>query len=171
MPIIIFFLEEALIYYNDFQNKKQEEEKKQLMYYLFKANSKMIMDLKDTLKYDQLCIVRNEEDTKYKYMVIRGQIKHILNTLRIQQIEDDNVILQINVSSGINLWNKCKENIDIKHEKIYRNKITKQIVSENDLSEDDTYTMSLTQNFNIYNITEEEFIKKVYQINQSKFNN
>ena len=84
------------------------------------AKEKNIMHLIDQVKHDQLCIIRNEEPCEYKYGVIRGQFKHVVKMLRLFNVHEKNIILQLDINAGINLWNKCKEALPIQHEKLHK---------------------------------------------------
>ena len=68
------------------------------------------MDLVDKDKLYQVCIVKRIGDPKYKYNVIRGQRKHVAKVLKENDIEQyDDIFLQLDISSGINFFNKVKE--------------------------------------------------------------
>jgi len=115
------FLEEALSYYSEFQMLKlKQQHKAQLM----DAKEKNVMRLVDQFKHDQLCIIKNEEPCEYKYGVIRGQFKHVVKMLRLFNVHEKNIILQLDINAGINLWNKCKEALPIQHEKLHKSTTT-----------------------------------------------
>ena len=88
------------------------------------AKEKNIMRLVDQFKHDQLCIIRNKEPCEYKYSVFRGQCKHVIKMLRKYNVHEDNIILQLPINAGIDLWNKCKETLPIQHEKLHKSTTT-----------------------------------------------
>ena len=70
---------------------------------------------------------------KYKYNVIRGQRKHVTKVLKGNDIENDDILLQSDIPSGINFFNKVKEEIPIHRERVYTDKITGSTVDEDNL--------------------------------------
>ena len=126
------------------------------------------MDLMDNDKLDQVCIVKRIGNPKYKYNVIRGQRKHVTKVLKENDIEKDDILLLLNIPSGINFFNKVKEEITIQRERVYTDKITGDTVDEN-LIEDADYRVSTINNFNIVDMTENQFKSKILDIFKSRF--
>ena len=156
------FLEEVIYWFNKFQIQKLETD-------LFIANNKKIMDLIDKDKLDQVCIDKRTCDPKYKYNVIRGQRKHVTKVIKDNDIKNDDVLILLNVPAGINFWSKCKEEIPIHRERVYIDKISGDEVDEDDLIDDREYNLSITNNFNIVDMTEDQFKSKILDIFKSRF--
>ena len=73
----------------------------------------------DNDKVVQVCIVKRIGNPKYKYNVIRGQRKHVTKVLKENDIEKDDILLLLDIPSGINFFNKVKEEITIQRERVY----------------------------------------------------
>ena len=156
------FLEEVIYWFNKFQIQKLETD-------LFIANNKKIMNLMDNDKLDQVCIVKRIGNPKYKYNVIRGQRKHVTKVLKENDIEKDDILLLLDIPSGISFFNKVKEEITIQRERVYTDKISGDAVDEDNLIEDADYRVSTINNFNIVDMTEDQFKSKILDIFKSRF--
>ena len=156
------FLEEVIFLFSEFQIQKLETD-------YFIANNNKVMHLMDKDKLDQVCIVKRIGNPKYKYNVIRGQRKHVTKVLKDNDIVNDDILLQLNVPGGINFWSKCKEEIPIHRERVYINKISGDEVDEDVLIDDREYNLSITNNFNIVDMTEDQFKNKILDIFKSRF--
>ena len=156
------FLEEVISLFSRFQIQKLETD-------LFVANFKKVMDLQDKDKHDQLCIIKRPDTPKYRFKEIRGQIKHINKVLKENNFKTDDVFLQLNVPSGVNFYNKVKEDISIQRERVYIDKNSGETFEEDEITQDREYRVSTTNNFNIIGMTEEQFRSKIQEVYKSRF--
>ena len=70
---------------------------------------------------------------------------------------------------GINFCNKVKEEITILRERVYSDKISGDTVDEDNLIEDADYRVSTINNFNIVDMSEDQFKSKILDIFKSRF--
>ena len=155
-------MEEVINWFSRFQIQKLQTE-------LFIANNRKVMALEDKSKYDQKCIIKRPNNPKYKYKEIRGQLKHINKVIKTNDFKADDILIQLDVPAGINMWNKVKEEISIQRERVYIDKTSGESIDEDDIVQDREYRVSTTNNFNIIGMTEEQFRCKILEVFKSRF--
>ena len=162
------FLEECIKYYNDFQ--------------MIKLNQKLnnicidrVLELDNKDKLERFVIVFRNEALLRPYAIIRTQIKHLKAThTRIGKDESD-ILVNIDCCYANNLYNRIKEelkgHIEFEKKHVYKNdRGDVQYVANCELECDNlTRHVSITRNIGLLNMSEAEFIKRVYGIDNKRF--
>ena len=90
------------------------------------------------------------------------------------EIPESDILIDLNVPHAINFFNKCKEVLEkhIVYEVKYIPEANDNFVDITDLDEYDSeeIRVSITRNFNIKNISEIDFINKIKQVNETRYN-
>ena len=159
-------LEKCIKYYNDFQIMKLEK--------IIQENNKIkLLKLKNADTWDNFIIFEDLRNKSYPYGTIKGSDKNVRETLIDLKLTEDNIVLQLKVPSQQNFNKKIKEMLKDKYtrQKFHIKKDTKVFVSEENLSDDDQYIVSTTRYFKLTDITIDEFIEKLNEIDKLRYNN
>ena len=156
----------------------------------------MQLDKSETL--DNFLIIKCDEETlhirkfkgkeyvykhnfaKFPYAIIRGSDKNISKIIKKNKFRVDNILLSIRLPSYNNFSKKLSETLsrNIVREKVYYNKTTEKIyfgdiddADEDEDENDSIYSVSITKFFKLIDISKEDFIKKVKDIDLIRFEN
>jgi len=147
-------LEKAVKYYNDYQILKLQNKIDKLENTL----ENRVIPPSCKSKIENLAIVylgeEEEEELEYQYYVIRGQRQHIMKQLRRLNKTEDAIIASIETPNSVDLWINIKDELD-EHLKLDKLVVNNRIIN--------------TCYFQLHNISEKEFIRRINQINLKKY--
>ena len=136
----------------------------------------------DTLhirKYKDIEYIYKHNYIKFPYATIKGSNKNVSKILKKNKFNIHNILINIQLPSQNNFNKKINETLknNIIREKVYFNKNTEKIYfgdiddidEEEEDEENNDYTVSVTKFFKLENITENDFINKVKNIDRSRF--
>ena len=135
--------------YNEFQILKQQQQIDKLEQTL--KNRVILPGCKS--KHENLAVVYLEDEPEYQYYVIRGQKQHIRKQLKRLNKTDEDIIEAIDTPNSVDLWINIKDELD------EHLKLNKLVANNNVIN---------TGYFQILNISEKEFIRRINQINVQK---
>lgn len=161
-------LEKCIKYYNDYQ--------------LLKIKNKLNIICKDRVlslvnqdKRERFVIVFRNETLINQYAVIRTQVKHLKDILRKIGYDESDIILNLPCCYANNLYNKVKEELKghILFEKKYlfinEDGNCEEWALDPDQMEHRYNHVSITRNIGIVDISEEDFINKIHEIDSMRF--
>ena len=159
-------LEEAITYYNDFQIMKLQNKLKEVQ-------KKSILDLEKFNTLENFIIFRTR-DPKYKYGIIRGTNENVREVKADLRIDEEDIIEAFVVPHASNFWKRIREKLEnnFVREHLFENINTNEIISERKLNESnkELYKFyAITRNFCLIDITIEDFINKIKEINNERF--
>ena len=183
-------LEKCVKYYNEYEKLKLEQK-------INEINKIKILKLEKSDTLDNFIIIKCDEDTlhirkykdieyiykhnyiKFPYATIKGSNKNVSKILKKNKFNIHNILINIQLPSQNNFNKKINETLknNIIREKVYFNKNTEKIYfgdiddidEEEEDEENNDYTVSVTKFFKLENITENDFINKVKNIDRSRF--
>ena len=162
-------LEKCIKYYNDYQLLKIQNK-------LDIICNDRVLNLDNPEKKERFIIVFRNEALINQYAVIRTQIKHVKDILRKIGHEESDIIINIPCCYANNLYNKIKEqlknHIIFEKKYLYINKdngyCEEWSIDPNQM-ENKYNHVSITRNIGLIDISEEEFINKIYEIDKQRF--
>ena len=162
-------LEKCIKYYNDYQFLKIQNK-------LDIICNDRVLNLDNPEKKERFIIVFRNEALINQYAVIRTQIKHVKDILRKIGHEESDIIINIPCCYANNLYNKIKEqlknHIIFEKKYLYINKdngyCEEWSIDPNQM-ENKYNHVSITRNIGLIDISEEEFINKIYEIDKQRF--
>ena len=184
-------LEKCIKYYNDYQVLKLNDKINKIskVKLIELSNNKTLdnfvivkcdVDTMIVTKYNNRKIVKSHDYITYSYALVKGQNKNIHNVMKECNLKVSNILIELEVPSHQNFTIRIKELLKDQFVRLVR--YYKQISingsddrmyidSIDDIDEDDEVKISVTRFFKLSDITEKEFIDKVYEIDKSRFCN
>ena len=161
-------LEKCVKNFNDFQILKLESK-------LHSICKDRVLELDNVDKKERFIIVFRNEALIHQYAIIRTQVKHVKDILRKIGYDASDIIVNIACCYANNLYNRIKE--ELKGYIIYEKKYL--YIDENGdclewswkpegMSHKHNH-VSISRNIGLINICEEDFIKKIHQIDEKRF--
>ena len=163
-------LEKAIYYYEKYQNMKLSKT-------IHENNKFKLLKLKESQTLDNFLILYDKTRNNYKYAIIRGSDKNVRETMNDLHLTNENIILKLQVPSQTNLTKRLKEVLKDNYirQKVFYNKTSGYKYYEGEINEEpsfedsDDWIVSINRWFNIINITIDEFLEKIKQINNERF--
>ena len=167
-------LEKCIKYYSDYEKLK-------LQHKINEINKIKLLKLENSETLDNYVIIRDDRKKTFKYATIRGSHKNLRETLHDLNLTDENIIYRIVCPHAANFTKKIKEelNDNYRRQKVYairdkNGKITKKWFEEEDDEEptfidDEEYVVTCNRWFQIKGMSEKEFILKIKEINELRF--
>jgi hypothetical protein len=162
-------LEKSINYYSHYEKLKLEKRLKE-------NNALKILKLSQSDTYDNFLIMKDTRRPDFQYGLIRGSDKNIRETMQDLLLTDENVIFKINVASSTNFTKKVKEVLEHKfqRQKVFYNKSLgiryyEGTGREPDFEENERWLTSVNRWFKLIDITIDEFINKLQEINEVRF--
>ena len=163
-------LEKAIYYYEKYQNMKLSKT-------IHENNKLKLLKLKESQTLDNFLILYDKTRNNYKYAIIRGSDKNVRETMNDLHLTNENIILKLQVPSQTNLTKRLKEVLKDNYirQKVFYNKTSGYKYYEGEINEEpsfedsDDWIVSINRWFNIINITIDEFLEKIKQINNERF--
>ena len=154
-------------YYNDYQLLKIQTKINDIC-------KNRTLELSNQDKKERFIIVFRNEALINQYAVIRTQVKHVNSILRKIGYEESDIIINIPCCYANNLYNKIKE--ELKGNIIFEKKylfIEDGVCLEWGYKPDDMINkhnhVSITRNIGLIDMSEEDFINKIYEIDKKRF--
>ena len=166
-------LEKCVKYYNEYQLFKLQNK-------INEINTLKLLTLEDSDTLDNYVIVRDERKKSFKYGTIRGSHKNLRETMHDLDLTDKNIIFRVLCPHAMNLNKKIKEllNDNYTRQKVHilkdeeGNILRKWFEEEgNELAfiDEEEYVVTCNRWFKIDGMTEIEFIEKVREIHEQRF--
>ena len=183
------FLEKCVFYYNQFEKLKLEtkinEISKIKLLELSKGktldNFVIVKCDSDTLlvtKYNNRKSTKSHDYKKYPYALIKGQNKNIHTVMKECNLKVNNIIFDLEVPSHQNFTKRIREFLKGKFERLiryYKPVVTQGIEDRtyiedvDDFDETEELKTSVTRFFRLNEISEEDFIDEVNNIDKMRF--
>ena len=184
-------LEKCIKYYNEYEKLKLEHTIQEI-------NKIKLLKLEKSQTLDNFVIVKCDKDTQivtrfnnrkelrdhdseyYPYALIKGQNRNIHSTMKECNLKVSNILVELEVPSQQNFTKRIREVLKHKFERfvryyklLYINGIEDRMYAEDidDYDEEEDLKISVTRFFRINGITEQQFVDKIYEIHQTRFNN
>ena len=138
-------LEKAIKWYQNYQNLILKSKIKTVC-------ENRVLDEPNKNKQQRLVVIKMDESSLPEYYVIRGQVRHIKKALRHLKKTNDDIIVNIDTPYAVNLYNVVKT--DLKDHLVF----------------EDGPSDNITNYIGLADLSEEEFVNKVHEINETKFN-
>jgi len=161
-------LENAVKYYNHYQILQLQEKMKNIC----KGRT---LELGNPDKKERFIIAFRNEALLRPYAVIRTQVMNVRRILTKIHCDESDILVNIPCCYANNLYNKIKEELQghIVYEKRYLFIDEKGDCIESGYDPDDLEhkynQVSITRNIGLIDITEKEFIDKIYEIDKMRF--
>ena len=161
-------LERAVKYYNDYQLLQLQEKMKNLC-------KDRTLELGNPDKKERFIIAFRNEALLRPYAVIRTQVMNVRRILTKIHCDESDILVNIPCCYANNLYNKIKEELHghIMYEKRYLYIDEKGDCVESGYDptsmENEYNHVSITRNIGIIDMTEEDFIHKIHEIDQMRF--
>ena len=138
-------LEKAIKWYQNYQNLILKSKIKTVC-------ENRVLDEPNKNKQQRLVVIKMDESSLPEYYVIRGQVRHIKKALGHLKKTNDDIIVNIDTPYAVNLYNVVKT--DLKDHLVF----------------EDGPSDNITNYIGLADLSEEEFVNKVHEINETKFN-
>ena len=162
-------LEKSINYYNHYEKLKLQKKLKE-------NNALKILKLCQSDTYDNFVIIRDSKRSDFQYGLIRDSDKNIRETMQDLALTDENIIFKLNVASSANFTKKVKEVLkhQFQRQKVYYNKwlgmrYYEGSSDEPDFEQDERWLTTVNRWFKLIDITINEFIDKIQEINDKRF--
>ncbi len=167
------FLEEAIFYYNQYEKLKLENK-------INEINKLKLLKLQKSETLDNFVIVKDDRKKTFKYATIKGSTKNLRETLNDLDLTDENVIFRVYCPYAMNFNKRIKEELKVhyKRQKVYvlKNKygeILQKWLEEEDeepaFTDDEEYLTTCNRWFKIKDMSENDFLDKIKEINEMRF--
>lgn len=164
------FLEKSIVYYHKYQLLLHEKMIQQI-------NQIKLLQLQRGPTLDNFVIMKDDTRDDFKYCFVRGSSRNIRETMSDLGLESDNIILKIQVPSQQNFCKKITETLrqNLRREKVFFNKITHEKFFESEQVGDVAFEnhglwiTTITRWFKLIDFTEQDFLKRILDLNQQRF--
>ena len=182
-------LEKAIFYYSQYEKLKLEEK-------INKISKIKLLELSNNKTLDNFVVVKCDPDTlivtryknrkvvsshdciTYPYALIKGKNRNIHSVMNECNLKVSNILIELEVPSHQNFTIRIKEILKNNFSRLIRQykyimvrgtEERKYIEDIEDEDEDDEIKTSVTRFFKLVDISEEDFIKNVYEIDKMRF--
>ena len=161
-------LEEGITHYNQYQILQLEHKIKDICV-------DRVLKLENEEKSECFVLARNNMFKSHPYFVIRGQIRNYKRNLRENKCLEEDVILNIPCCYANNLYNKIKEKLTghIEFQKRFllydeAGELKQASFDINEMKDGIDY-VSITRHIGLVNITLEDFVENIKDINDERY--